>query len=432
MQGIWGEAMAQLEALNERKASSTSNIDAWWASATQEAPEDAYKRFIDACRLAVEEAYTVHGDIIGSYAEAAAGDDGAGMQFFNEFLRTASRLGLMPPWWTSADVIAVNKLAQDPQKSFCIAHAQEVSDVRETWGAATTLVLRSLASRVYDAYIEADSFSDYSEDDGDSAASGSQGHRSEGGGAEAEPRVSYVSTVDEEIARLQTHPTMPAGTRVELHGLQSAVHLNGRCAHILGFSTDSGRFTVELMLAQAGEAYLQRVKETNVRRLDPLPRTADALAEALAPARAGARVSIPAGKYLPAGKGARSHLEIPTALTVYGHKAELHFAVRVSAEATGALLLLSNFSVVNAPLTVNGKNIKSVLLESIAVSLPPHSGNDAVTLNSICQREIGQINLFQCTVSGGSDSVFINASGVHLKGCHISGAASRGVFANLG
>jgi hypothetical protein len=162
MQGIFGEVMAHWAAQNERNASSTSNIDAWWASTTQEAPEDAYKRLIDACRLAVEEAYMTSGDLIGSYAEGAGGDDGAGMRFFHDFLITASRLGLMPPWWTSADVTAVKKLAKDPQKGFCIMHAQEVSDVRETWGAATTLVLRSLASRVYSAYC-----SDYSEDDGD-------------------------------------------------------------------------------------------------------------------------------------------------------------------------------------------------------------------------------------------------------------------------
>ena len=165
MQGFWGQAMARWAAQNERNASSTSNIDAWWFCATQEAPEDAYKRLIDACRLAVEETYTVHGDLIGSYAEAA-GDDGNGMRYFNYFLRTASRLGLMPPWWTSADVTAVKKLAMDPQKSFCIMHAQEVSDVRETWGDATTLVLRSLARHVNDA-INADGCSDCSEDDGE-------------------------------------------------------------------------------------------------------------------------------------------------------------------------------------------------------------------------------------------------------------------------
>ena len=104
--------MARLAAQNERNASSTSNIDAWWAPATKEAPEDAYKRLIDACRLAVEEAYTTQGDIIGSYAEGAGGDDGASMRFFNDFLSTASRLGLMPPWWTSADDTAVKKLAK--------------------------------------------------------------------------------------------------------------------------------------------------------------------------------------------------------------------------------------------------------------------------------------------------------------------------------
>jgi len=44
-------------------------------------------------------------------------------------------------------------------------HAQEVSDVRETWGAATTLMLRSLASRINGAIV-ADGCSDFSEDDG--------------------------------------------------------------------------------------------------------------------------------------------------------------------------------------------------------------------------------------------------------------------------
>jgi hypothetical protein len=146
-------------AQNESNVPSNPNIDAWWASATQGDPEDAYKRLIDACRLAVEDAYTVHGDAIGSYAEAS-GVGGAGMRFFDDFLRTASRQGLLPPWWTSADVTAVKKLGKDPKKSFCILHAQEVSDVTKTWGAATTWVLRLLARRVYDAI-------GYGEDEGE-------------------------------------------------------------------------------------------------------------------------------------------------------------------------------------------------------------------------------------------------------------------------
>jgi hypothetical protein len=239
--------------------------------------------------------------------------------------------------------------------------------------------------------------------------------------------------VEDAIARLQVHPTLPAGTRVELHGLQSAVHLNGRVAHVLGLNTDSGRVTVELILAQEGEAHLQKVKETNIRGLDPLPRTADALAEILGAARAACRVSIPAGKYVAA---ALSHLEIPTALTIEGHKAELHFAVSVAAEAKGARLRLANFSVVNAPLIVRGKDVKQVVLENITVSLPPHTNNDALTLSHISQLNpyihghAGSILIDRCTVRGGSECVFIDTPYVHLRGCHISGAANRGIFAN--
>jgi hypothetical protein len=97
MQGVRGRQSGQRAAQNEQNASSNPHIDAWWASATQTAPEDAYKRLIDACRLAVEEAqeaHTSHGDAIGSYAEAS-GVGGAGMRFFDNFLRTASRQGPM-------------------------------------------------------------------------------------------------------------------------------------------------------------------------------------------------------------------------------------------------------------------------------------------------------------------------------------------------
>ena len=94
MQGVRGQQSGQRAAQNERYASSNPHIDAWWASATQAAPEDAYKRLIDACRLAVEEACTSHGVAIGSYAEAS-GVGGAGMRFFDNFLRTASRQGPM-------------------------------------------------------------------------------------------------------------------------------------------------------------------------------------------------------------------------------------------------------------------------------------------------------------------------------------------------
>jgi len=252
------------------------------------------------------------------------------------------------------------------------------------------------------------------------------------GQGDKHPRPEPVSAppalaVEDEIARLLAHPTLPAGTRVELHGLQRAVHLNGRVAHVLGLNTDSGRVTVELILSQEGEAHLQKVKEANIRALDPLPRTADALAEILGAARAACRVSIPAGKYVAA---ALSHLEIPTALTIEGHKAELHFAVSVAAEATGARLRLANFSVVNAPLIVRGKDVKQVVLENISVSLPPHNDKDALTIKDVRQQAVASILMDRCTVRGGSECVFIDTYGVHLRGCHISGAENRGIFAN--
>ena len=122
MQGVRcsvrGRQSGQRAAQNERYASSNPHIDAWWASATQTAPEDAYKRLIDACRLAVEEAYTSHGVAIGSYSEAS-GVGGAGMRFFDNFLRTASRQGLWPPWWTFADVAAVKRLTRRRASASC-------------------------------------------------------------------------------------------------------------------------------------------------------------------------------------------------------------------------------------------------------------------------------------------------------------------------
>jgi hypothetical protein len=159
MQGVRGRQSGQRAAQNERYASSNPHIDAWWASATQAAPEDAYKRLIDACRLAVEEACTSHGVAIGSYAEAS-GVGGAGMRFFDNFLRTASRQGLWPPWWTFADVAAVKKLTRRRASASCTR--KRLSDVTETLDVATTWVLRLLACRVYDAI---DYSEDYGEDD---------------------------------------------------------------------------------------------------------------------------------------------------------------------------------------------------------------------------------------------------------------------------
>ena len=224
------------------------------------------------------------------------------------------------------------------------------------------------------------------------------------------------------------HPALPAGTRVELHGLQSATHLNGRTAHVLGLNTDSGRLTVELILALPGEAHLQKVKEGNLLAVVPMPRTAAAVQEVLAGADAGCRVSIPAGTYVASGERV---LEIPTALTLEGNKAELHFAVAVSPGAKGTLLRLANFSVVGATVTVRGMDIRHVVLEQLDISLlDNYNENDALTLNGIRERGSRSILVDRCTVRGGADSVMINEANVHLRGCRIEQAESRGIFAN--
>lgn len=133
--------------------------DSWWGAATGTSPEEAYKRLIESCRLAVEEAYTMSGDVIGSYAEQAGDWRGEGIMFFRAFVSAATRKGLMPAWWDRGHVerCEIMGLGLDERHGdFCIMHAREVSDVRETWGALTTSVLRLFARRVHDAIDDED------------------------------------------------------------------------------------------------------------------------------------------------------------------------------------------------------------------------------------------------------------------------------------
>ena len=74
--------------------------------------------------------------------------------------------------------------------------------------------------------------------------------------------------------------------------------------------------------------------------------------------------------------------------------------------------------------------MKQVVLENISVSLPPHNDRDALTIKDVRQQAVASILMDRCTVRGGSECVFIDTYGVHLRGCHISGAENRGIFAN--
>jgi hypothetical protein len=127
-------------------------------------------------------------------------------------------------------------------------------------------------------------------------------------------------------------------------------------------------------------------------------------------------------------------LEIPTALTLEGNGAEFQFAVTVARGARGALLRLSNFSVAGHQMLVRGADVKRVELERLQISYAPHLEEDALVLDQIGRGPdkfgMPSILIDRCSVRGGSDGVMINEWGVHLRRCNISGAASRGIFAN--
>ena len=153
MRGALDMALAE----NER-AGATSRVDVkkWWGSATSKAPEEAYKRLIEACRLAVEEAYTTGMDVIGGYAEQAGQMPGEGMRFFRRFVSTCQRLKLMPAWWTTQHMRRCEQLASNNTGDYYLLHAVEVSDVRQKWGFEMTNLLRALAHKVYQRYVDDD------------------------------------------------------------------------------------------------------------------------------------------------------------------------------------------------------------------------------------------------------------------------------------
>jgi len=225
------------------------------------------------------------------------------------------------------------------------------------------------------------------------------------------------------------HGTLKAGTRVQLHSLQQAAHLNGRTAHLISLDAESGRWAVELELARKGEGHVVKVMGANLLVTTSRPPTAEALQELVDTADDGCRVTIPTAKYYPSR--ACSGLVLTSAITLEGKSSELHFPVSVSADASGALLHLSSFSVVNAPLTVRGKNIKRAKLVRLHVSLQTPTEDDALELSSICPRyEADRILVEDCEVRGGAEGVFIDGSGVRLLNCRILGAQDRGIFAN--
>ena len=120
-----------------------------WDGATSANPTRAYHVIIDACRLQVEDAYVMQGDLIGAYAEAAGEGVGCARRYFSRFLDRAVNLGLLPDWWSDAHSAAVKQVADDESSGFCVRHAVEKHDIVETWGNPMMLLaLRSFNQAV--------------------------------------------------------------------------------------------------------------------------------------------------------------------------------------------------------------------------------------------------------------------------------------------
>ena len=227
---------------------------------------------------------------------------------------------------------------------------------------------------------------------------------------------------------------------MELLGLQSAAHLNGRTAHVIGLDEASGRLAVELELARKGEAHSMKVKETNLKPLPPLPRTAAALQDLVDRAEDGGRVSIPRGRFMAAPDGAGTSLQIKSAITLQGqgpNDSVLLFPVAVQRGASGAVLQLAKFCVEDASLTLDGTGIGRARLSHVHIDIDrergdgePGGDDDALILNRIGREHTDAILVEDCEVLGGADGVTIEGDGVRLLRCRILGAASRGIFAN--
>jgi hypothetical protein len=136
----------------ERIVAQKISLDQWWGDAASASkPQDAYRRLIDAVRIAVEQAYTIDRDVIGLYAEAAGSSDGAAYDYFSRFVLATQGEGFMPPWWTFRHWKELRTLALSPTGEYFLGHAREISDVRREWGYESSKVLRSLSFRVHKA-----------------------------------------------------------------------------------------------------------------------------------------------------------------------------------------------------------------------------------------------------------------------------------------
>jgi tetratricopeptide (TPR) repeat protein len=122
----------------------------WWVEDSED-PEN-YCRLVDACLVAVEDAYTSFDhDIVGPYAEAVVGMENGALGYLEAFLEAAESLQLLPPWWQLRHSRQLLRVAQDELGDCYIRHAIEWRDAVDIWGDATARALRALGKRVDEA-----------------------------------------------------------------------------------------------------------------------------------------------------------------------------------------------------------------------------------------------------------------------------------------
>eukprot|EP00581_Thalassiosira_minuscula_P013879 CAMPEP_0183736128 /NCGR_PEP_ID=MMETSP0737-20130205/48548_1 /TAXON_ID=385413 /ORGANISM="Thalassiosira miniscula, Strain CCMP1093" /LENGTH=562 /DNA_ID=CAMNT_0025970059 /DNA_START=135 /DNA_END=1823 /DNA_ORIENTATION=- len=124
-------------------------LDGWWGDATPEDPRIAYERFIDACRLFVEETGKRDGRLFAYFGyEPDRTTNCMWLKNFANCLRSAKYQKLMPHWWNPQHEIAMFRYGAKEDSDFYILNTRKVGDAIEVWGAPTARTITALAARL--------------------------------------------------------------------------------------------------------------------------------------------------------------------------------------------------------------------------------------------------------------------------------------------
>ena len=275
-----------------------------------------------------------------------------------------------------------------------------------------------------------------------------------------------------------SHPSFPSGSRVRFHSLQRAPQLNGTFGVVLRYEQSSERFVVRKEVACVDEVPTVTVKGVNLSTA-PAHRTLADVQALIDAAPAGARVALPRGKVgeavavnvigasdgqaaaVPDASVASGTLVLPRAITLCGVGSrhggtDLACCIQAGDECEGELLELCGLHCHGTPSTSGGavvdiapRDIQRVVLRDVSISAPQV---DAATANSSASfvgcvglyldeisRKVprdaeggpsGRVTLEDCWVRGGKTGIVINAVGVRMRRCRVSGAGGFGIRAS--